>query len=103
MEEYFAINSLPLLQIELLKTKEIINKKNVDLLLFYLCDMQCCMATVKDNINKTEDQTRIITKLANKLGVKVIFGGQGIEFLPSVKDHTDYTFLTYNEFKKIIT
>ena len=64
--------------------------------------MQCCMATVKDNINKTEEQTKIITKLANKLGVKVIFGGQGLEFFPSVKDHTDHTFLTYNEFKKII-
>ena len=85
------------------KFVDIIEKKKVDLIAFYLCDMQCCMATVKDNINKTEEQTKIITKLANKLGVKVVFGGQGLEFLPSVKDHTDYTFLTYKEFKKIIT
>ncbi|MEL1235138.1 MAG: helix-turn-helix domain-containing protein [Candidatus Neomarinimicrobiota bacterium] len=88
---------------ELGNLQTIIEKKKVDLIVFYLCDMQCCMATVKDNINKTEEQTKIITKLANKLGVKVVFGGQGLEFLPSVKDHTDYTFLTYNEFKKIIT
>ncbi|GIS55202.1 hypothetical protein Ct9H90mP29_22440 [bacterium] len=64
--------------------------------------MQCCMATVKDNFNKTEEQTKIIKKLANNLVKKVVFGGQGLEFLPSEKDHTDYTFLTYNEFKKII-
>ena len=51
----------------------IIEKKNVDLIVFYLCDMQCCMATVKDNINKTEEQTKIITKLANKLGLILVF------------------------------
>ena len=87
---------------ELGDLKTIIKKKNVDLIVFYLCDMQCCMATVKDNIQKTEDQTEIIAKLANSLGVKVIFGGQGLGFLPSVKNHTDHTFLTYNEFKRII-
>ena len=80
----------------------IINKKDVDLIVFFLCDMQCCMATVKDNIQQTEDQTKVIAKLAQSLGVKVIFGGQGLQFLPSVKRNTDHTFLTYNEFKRII-
>ena len=64
--------------------------------------MQCCMATVKDNIQKTEEKTKVIAKLAHSLGVKVIFGGQGLKFLPSVKHNTDHTFLTYNEFKRII-
>jgi len=82
--------------------KIIIEKNKIDLIVFYLCDMQCCMATVADNIRKTEEQTRIITKLAQKLGVQVVFGGQGIEFLPSIKEITEYTFLTFTDFKKIL-
>jgi len=87
---------------ELGNLEAIINKKNVDLIVFFLCDMQCCMATIKDNIQKTEDQTKVLAKLAHSLGVKVIFGGQGLQFLPSVKHNTDHTFLTYNEFKRIL-
>lgn len=87
---------------ELGNLEAMINKKNVDLIVFFLCDMQCCMATVKDNIQKTEDQTKVLAKLAHSLGVKVIFGGQGLQFLPSVKHNTDHTFLTYNEFKRIL-
>ena len=88
---------------ELGNLKSIIEKKVVDLIVFYLCDMQCCMATVEDNIKKTEIQTKQITEMAQELNVKVIFGGQGINFLPSVKGTTDFTFLKYEELKKIIT
>ena len=38
---------------ELGNLQGVIEKKNVDLLVFYLCDMQCCMATVQDNLSKT--------------------------------------------------
>ena len=57
---------------ELGNLQDIINKKNVDLLLFYLCDMQCCMATVKDNLSKTASQVKDIVALADKLKVKVL-------------------------------
>ncbi|MFL2982793.1 MAG: helix-turn-helix domain-containing protein [Candidatus Neomarinimicrobiota bacterium] len=87
---------------ELGNLKSIIEKKTVNLIVFYLCDMQCCMATVKDNIKKTENQTKEITDMAQQIGVKVVFGGQGLNLLPSVKGTTDFTFLNYEELKQII-
>ena len=87
---------------ELGSLQDIINKKNVDLLLFYLCDMQCCMATVKDNLAKTASQVKNIVTLADKLKVKVIFGGSGIDFLPDVSGLITNTFHKYSELENII-
>ena len=80
----------------------VIEKKKVDLVLFFLCDMQCCMATVKDNLEKTEKQTKLIAEMAQKAGVEVIFGGSGLQFLPSVTSSTDATFIKYSDLKQII-
>ena len=80
----------------------VIEKKKVNLVLFFLCDMQCCMATVKENLEKTEAQTKEITQLAEKEGVKVLFGGTGLQFLPSVIYSTDSTFIKYSDLKQII-
>jgi len=80
----------------------VVEKKKVDLILFFLCDMQCCMATVKENLEKTEAQTKEITQLAEKEGVKVLFGGTGLQFLPSIIITTDATFIKYSDLKQII-
>ncbi len=87
---------------ELGNLQGVIEKKNVDLLVFYLCDMQCCMATVQDNLSKTASQVKNIVTLANKLKVKVVFGGSGIHFLEGVSDHIHITFDKYSELEKII-
>ena len=87
---------------ELGNLQGVIEKKNVDLLVFYLCDMQCCMATVQDNLSKTASQVKSIVTLANKLKVKVVFGGSGIHFLEGVSDHIHITFDKYKKKKKII-
>ena len=60
------------------------------------------MATVKDNLEKTEIKTKEITELARKQGVKVLFGGTGLQFLPSVINSTDATFIKYSDLKQII-
>ena len=64
--------------------------------------MQCCMATVQDNLSKTASQVKSIVTLANKLKVKVVFGGSGIHFLEGVSDHIHITFDKYSELEKII-
>ena len=87
---------------ELGNLQSVIEKKNVDLLVFYLCDMQCCMATVQDNLSKTAAQVRSIVTLASKLKVKVIFGGSGIQFLQGVADQIHITFNKYSELEKLI-
>ena len=87
---------------ELGNLQTIIEKKKVDLIAFYLCDMQCCMATVKDNLSKTALQVKSIVTLANELKVKVIFGGSGIQFLEGVSEQIDITFDKYSELEKLI-
>ena len=87
---------------ELGNLQGVIEKKNVDLLVFYLCDMQCCMATVQDNLSKTASQVKSIVTLANKLKVKVIFGGSGIQFLEGVSEQINITFDKYSELEKLI-
>ena len=87
---------------ELGNLQGVIEKKNVNLLVFYLCDMQCCMATVKDNLSKTASQVKSIVTLANKLKVKVIFGGSGIQFLEGVSEQINITFDKYSELEKLI-
>ena len=87
---------------ELGNLQGVIEKKNVDLLVFYLCDMQCCMATVKDNLSKTASQVKSIVTLANKLKVKVIFGGSGIQFLEGVSEQINITFDKYSELEKLV-
>jgi len=81
---------------------DILNKKSINLILFYLCDMQCCMATFKDNLFKTENQIERIIKVCNDLKLKFFFGGAGLEFLPSVKRSVSETFITYLELKSLI-
>ena len=82
--------------------KVIIEKKKINLLLFYLCDMQCCMATVAKNLKKTENQVIEITELANKLKVKVLFGGSGLQFIGKGAEKVNFTFTQYSELKKIL-
>ena len=82
--------------------RNILDKKLVETIVFYLCDMQCCMATVKDNILKTEDQVDEILKIARNRNVNVLFGGTGLEFLPKVKQSFDNTFVTFSELKSLV-
>ena len=81
--------------------KVIINKK-IDLIVFYLCNMQCCMSVVGDNIMKTADMVASINERANKLEVDVIFGGLGIELLPNIKNTINKTFITFKDLNQLI-
>ena len=56
----------------------------------------------KDNHSKTASQVKDIITLADKLRVKVIFGGSGIHFLPDVSSQISNTFNKYSELEKII-
>ena len=82
--------------------ESVVKKKEIDLILFYLCNMQCCMSVVGENIKKTAVQVKTIYQSAKKLEIDVIFGGLGIELLPDVKDSIDKTFITYKELTDLI-
>ena len=87
---------------ELGDLNKVIKNKNIDLIVFYLCNMQCCMSVVGDNIMKTADMVTSIYKTANKLDVDVIFGGLGIELLPDISNTIKKTFITFKELKQLV-
>lgn len=87
---------------ELGNLSSVISKKNIDIVLFYLCNLQCCNAVVVENIEKTKEDIKNIVKEAKKIKVKVLFGGEGYLLLKDIHDIVDNSFLTYNNLQKII-
>ncbi len=87
---------------ELGELAKIILKRNIDVVLFYLCNLQCCNAVVEDNISKTIDQILESIKVAKKLNIKILFGGEGLFLLSDIKSKIDNSFLTYNDLSKLI-
>ena len=87
---------------ELGSLNEIIKRRDIELLVFYLCNLQCCNSIIGKNIQKTKTQIYEIIALAKKTKTKVIFGGEGLDLLNDIKDHIDDSFLTYNDLSKIV-
>ena len=87
---------------ELGELSEIIIKRKIDIVLFYLCNLQCCNAVVEDNVSKTVTQIFDSVKVAKKLDIKILFGGEGLFLLDDIKGKIDNSFLTYNDLKKLI-
>tara|TARA_B110001452_G_scaffold136458_1_gene113410 strand:- start:5647 stop:6537 length:891 start_codon:yes stop_codon:yes gene_type:complete len=88
---------------ELGNFKKVVEKKSVSLILFYLCDMQCCMATVDDNMEKTEAQVSEAIKIANELDVQVLFGGSGLKLMPTVLPKIDKSFRTFADLRSVVS
>ena len=87
---------------ELGKLTNIIVKRKIDIVLFYLCNLQCCNAVVEENVSKTVNQIYDSIKVAKKLNIEILFGGEGLFLLDDIKDKIDNSFLTYNDLKKLI-
>ena len=87
---------------ELGKLTNIIVKRKIDLVLFYLCNLQCCNAVVEENVSKTVNQIYDSIKVAKKLNIEILFGGEGLFLLDDIKGKIDNSFLTYNDLKKLI-
>ena len=88
---------------ELGDLKKVIDNKKIDLIVFYLCNMQCCMATVEENHKKTQSQVGDIITLTNNLNIDVIFGGSGLHLLPMVKDRVSKTFKLYSDLTLLVS
>lgn len=87
---------------ELGDLSSLLKKRKIDLVLFYLCNLQCCNAVVVENIEKTKNDIKNIIKIAEKIDVKIIFGGEGYLLLNDIHDIIDHSFLTYNNLLKIV-
>ena len=84
---------------ELGELSEIIIKRKIDVVLFYLCNLQCCNAVIEENVSKTVKQIHDSIKVANKLDIKILFGGEGLFLLNDIQGKIDNSFLTYNDLK----
>ena len=82
--------------------KNLILKNNINMMLFYLCDQQCCNAVISEHISKTEEQIKELIVFSKTLGVKIYFGGEGLKLLPKVQSEIEFKFLNFHELKAIL-
>jgi hypothetical protein len=64
--------------------------------------LQCCNAVVEENVSKTVKQIYDSIKIAEKLEIQILFGGEGLFLLDDINDKIDNSFLTYNDLRKLI-
>lgn len=87
---------------ELGSLKNILKKERIDLVIFYLCDRQCCRATALQNLKKTGNQIREIVMIAQNTGLEIIFGGEGLNHLEKIPKNLVKTFKSYNELSSLV-
>lgn len=59
----------------------LLEKNNFSSLYIYMCDRQCCSATVITNINKTVKDLDAIADLCEKYKISLFIGGPGTKFI----------------------
>ena len=74
--------------------KILLDKKKYDSIYIYMCNRQCCTATVKDNFAKTIHSLESIAKLCHKHSIDLFIGGPSTALIDS-----EISF-EYNKFYK---
>ena len=74
--------------------KKLLSTKKYKAIFIYLCDRQCCTATVKDNLKKTNQDLNDISVLAKKYNIELYLGG------PSFKNIDKDVLRSYKSFSK---
>ncbi len=74
--------------------KKLLSNKKYEAIFIYLCDRQCCTSTVIDNIKKTNDDLKDISKLAKRYNIKLFLGG------PSFNNINQKVLTNFNTFNK---
>ena len=63
--------------------KFLLEKSEFESIYIYLCNRQCCTATVKDNLKKTIKDLETINKLCNQFNIILHLGGPGTKYIDS--------------------
>ena len=74
--------------------KKLLSTKKYKAIFIYLCDRQCCTATVRDNLKKTNQDLDDISVLAKKYNIDLYLGG------PSFKNIDKKVLRSYKTFSK---
>ena len=74
--------------------KKLLSTKKYKAIFIYLCDRQCCTATVRDNLKKTNQDLDDISVLAKKYNIELYLGG------PSFKNIDKKVLRSYKTFSK---
>ena len=80
----------------------IIEKQNINLVIFYLCNRQCCNSVTVKNLRKTISQIDNIISFFNSINLKVLFGGEGLKLIDTKKISSNNTFYTFKDFNSLL-
>ena len=82
--------------------KTTIEKYNINSILFYLCNMQCCNSVLSKNLPKTSARGIELCNFAKSHNLKIYFGGEGLDLLNIDKSLITNTFLSFDDLRKQI-
>ena len=77
--------------------KILLKNKSYEAIFIYLCDRQCCSATVYEHIEKTNSDLKEISILAEKYNIKLFLGGPSFKHINKENLKNYITFTKYSE------
>mgnify|MGYP001166768259 FL=1 len=77
--------------------KILLKNKSYEAIFIYLCDRQCCSATVYEHIEKTNSDLKEISILAEKYKIKLFLGGPSFKHINKENLKNYITFTKYSE------
>ena len=80
--------------------KFLLAKNSYDSIYIYMCNRQCCTATVKDNLGKTIESLEQIAQLSEKYSIDLHIGGPSTDL---IDDKISFKYKKFYKFSEILS
>ena len=80
----------------------LVKKQKINLLIFYLCNRQCCNAITSSNLEKTSTEIDAIINYSLQNNMKILFGGEGVKLIENKNLNLKNTFTSYKDLERLI-
>ena len=87
---------------ELGDLSNLIRKQKISVLIFYLCNRQCCNAIATSKLEKTSSEIDSILEYSSKNNIKILFGGEGVKLINNKNLNLKNTFTSFRDLERLI-
>ena len=87
---------------ELGDLSNLIRKQKISVLIFYLCNRQCCNAIATSKLEETSSEIDSILEYSSKNNIKILFGGEGVKLINNKNLNLKNTFTSFRDLERLI-